>query len=95
MQYKVHVARCTFAVRCQRVKLIESVDISVSIIITFTFVLNCFTKLKSNNGELFNRKLLSCFLDLDIWLKQLFRVERRLNAWEAIQVEERLNAANC
>ena len=23
------------------------------------------------------------------------RVERRLNAWEAIQVEERLNAANC
>ena len=41
-------------------------------------LLCCFvhiTKLKSNNGKLLNRKLLSCFLDLDIWLKQLSRAE--------------------
>ena len=94
---KVHVARCTFAVRWKCVKFIESLDNLVLIIITFTFVLFCITKLKSNNGELLNRKLLSCFFGLWYLVEAAVqsRVERRLNAWEAIQVEERLNAANC
>ena len=48
---KVHVARCTFAVRWKCVKLIESVDISVLIIIT---IIAINIKLEHTNQHLTN-----------------------------------------